>query len=164
MRTNRILIVANELIESTDGRICNISHQAIFRAYRESEKYSLSWDDIFIGNRANWKAIRERIEEYILLSHLREGKLELVYFSPYDQVEKIYNSSFKDHLQFYDTSISIDDLKNLGDEFSSSFGFHLLRLEDKVQLFHFENDSGQTEQPLHPKFYTKNVYPQLKIA
>lgn len=165
MKTNRMIVVVNELIESAhEEAFSNISHQALFRAYRESEEYSLSWDDIFIGSQANWREIKERLDEYVLLSHLRGGKLELVYFSLYDRVEKYYNSSFKSHLQFYDTSIAMEEMRILGNDFNPYFNFELLRLENKTQLFPLRNELGHLEWPLNRNSLFKTTQPQLRIA
>ena len=71
----------------------------------------------------------------MLLSHLREGKLELVYYSAFDAVEKLFNHSYEDHLQFYDSSVSLEELKELQLGFKLGFDMRLSRLADANELF-----------------------------
>lgn len=136
MKTNRIIVIVNQMIETADeDQSSKFSHHNFFRAYRDAEDYSLCWDDIFIGTNALWTRIHDRIEEYSLLSHLRSGSLELVYYSPFDKIEALFTSTYKDHLQFFDESVPNSDLEDLRLQFYPSFSFEFTRVNHLDQLF-----------------------------
>ena len=151
MKTNRMIIVVDQMIEYEDIlKKSKTSWHGLFRAHQESEAYTLSWEDIFIGSTACWKAIKERISEYAHLSHLRNGRLEILYYSQFDKEISLFNSSYQDYFQFCDESISVKEIEKLKADFNHGFDLEIKRLSDKKMIY--ENDKIEESVNAIPLF------------
>lgn len=156
--------MVNELQETADSaNTDSISTHTLFRAYQESEEYSLAWDDIYVGENSSWSIIRDRLEEYALLSHLRPGRLEIVYYSIYDQVEALLNSSYRRYVQLYDQLIKREYIEEISAGFSNDFELCFIRLNERDELFPKVNETTleNKEKKVIP---LKNQFDFLQIA
>ena len=125
MKTNTIFILINELEESSFQRMPGqkmplINFQQLIGANKSGIR-KFCMEDIFIGATAEWSSIKERIEEYLELSMLREGKLEIIYYSSFDAITRMYTNSADDYFHFYDACIHRSEIKQLVESFPSTF-------------------------------------------
>ncbi len=160
MKTNRMIILINKLVETKEEiDTGGISAQSLFRSYQESQNYSLSRDDIFIGADAHYNTVIDRLEEFALLSHLRPGCLEVMYYSSFAKIEALFNSDYEDHLQFYDQSASYTNLMKVLDKFHNQFELKFVRPHSTHSFFPKRND---TENKSHGISSTSQA--QLRLA
>jgi hypothetical protein len=78
-------------------------------------------EDIFIGTTATWLSIKERIEEYLQLAYLREGSLEIIYYSSYDSLMRFYTNDADNYFHFYDACICRSEIEKLVQSFPTTF-------------------------------------------
>lgn len=125
MKTNKIFILINELEESHFGKIPGLDSPSIsfqnLLGCRYGEFLQFTVEDIFIGNSAKWGAIKERIEDYLQLSYLRKGKLEIIYCSIYDVLTRLYTNEADNYFHFFDNCIQRKEIETLIQSFPSSF-------------------------------------------
>ena len=125
MKTNTIFILISELEESSfnkmpNSKIPQISFQQLIGQHHEGFR-KFSMEDIFIGTAATWPAIKERIEEYLQLSFLREGSLEIIYYSTFDSLTRFYTNDADNYFHFYDSCIRRTEIEQLVQSFPPTF-------------------------------------------
>ena len=125
MKTNIIFILINELEESSFKRMPQqklppINFQQLVGAnVGGTRKFCM--EDIFIGANAEWSSVKERVEEYLELSLLREGKLEIIYCISFDVITRMCTNSADDYFHFYDDCIRRSEIKESVESFPSTF-------------------------------------------
>jgi hypothetical protein len=174
MKTNKIFILINELEENQQGRMPGLPRPKItfddVLKLNEREGVQISRDDIFMGNSARWKDIKERIEDYLQLSFLRDGELEIVYFSIYDALTRLYTNDADKYFHFYDECVQQREMEQLVHQFPATFKCKLINRSDENAQ---ENIVGEEEKELERSAKSKislnfltisNCVPYLKLA
>jgi hypothetical protein len=174
MKSNTIFILINELEENQQGRMPGLIRPKItfddLLKLNEREGVQISRDDIFIGNSARWKDIKERIEDYLQLSFLRDGALEIVYFSIYDALTQLYTNDADKYFHFYDECVQQKEMEQLVHQFPASFKCKLInRSNENVQEAIVSGQEKELESSVKSKinfnFLTiSNFIPYLKLA
>jgi hypothetical protein len=138
MKTHRLFILINQLEEINSDTLPRVHQPKISVAdllsIRKKDSIHLSMEDIFIGSKATWKNIKERIEEYLELSILRDGQLEIIYYSVFDSLTRLYTNDADYHFHFYDDCIHRKEIEQIINNFPSSF------------TCEFKNRSGETQK------------------
>ena len=138
MKTHCIFILVNQLEEINSDTLPKLKHPCIsitdLISIRKKNSLRLSMEDIFIGTKATWKNIANRIEEYQELSFLRDGKLDIIYYSIYDSLTRTYTDAADQYFHFYDHCIHRNEIEQLIEGFPPSFSCE------------FKNKSGETSK------------------
>ena len=138
MKTHCIFILVNQLEEINSDTLPKLKQLDISVAdllsIRKKDSIKLAMEDIFIGSKATWKNIRSRIEEYQELSLLRDGKLEIIYYSIYDSLTRVYTDAADQYFHFYDHCIHRNEIEQMIEGFPPSFSCE------------FKNRSGETSK------------------
>lgn len=138
MKTHCIFILVNQLEEINSDTLPKLKQLDISVAdllsIRKKDSIKLAMEDIFIGSKATWRNIQERIEEYLELSILRDGKLEIIYYSVFDPLTRLYTNDADDHFHFYDHCIHRNEIEQMIEGFPPSFSCE------------FKNRSGETQK------------------
>ena len=125
MRINKIIILINELEEDHFRKMPELDRPEItFRellSLNKNEMLTITQEDIFIGSRAKWSEISDRIEEYQQLALLRNGELEIVYYSIYDVLIRLYTNDADKYFHFFDTCVEKIEIAKLVNSFPPSF-------------------------------------------
>jgi len=125
MKTHRLFIMVNQLEEINSDTLPKLHNLNISVAdllsIRKKDSIKLAMEDIFIGSKATWKNIQSRIEEYQELALLREGKLEIIYYSIYDSLTRMYTDDADYHFHFYDNCIHRNEIEQLINSFPPTF-------------------------------------------
>jgi hypothetical protein len=138
MKSHRLFILVNQLEEINSDTLPKLHNLDISVAdllsIRKKDSIKLAMEDIFIGSKATWKNIQSRIEEYQELALLREGRLEIIYYSIYDSLTRMYTNDADYHFHFYDNCIHRNEIEQLINSFPSTFSCE------------FKNRSGETKK------------------
>ena len=125
MNTNTIFILVSDLEENSFSKMPRLKspqisfQQLVGRHHEGSRKFSM--EDIFIGTTATWPYIKQRIEEYLQLAYLREGSLEIIYYSAYDSLMRFYTNDADNYFHFYDACICRTEIEQLVQSFPTTF-------------------------------------------
>lgn len=135
MKTNKIFILINELKESHFGKVPGLEKPEIsfqeLLSLNEDEMVSITAEDIFIGSTAKWDTIKERIEDFYQLSYLREGKLDVIYYSIYDVLTRLYTNDADNYFHFYDNCVKRIEIEDIVQQFPSSFSCNFKNLSNE---------------------------------
>lgn len=146
MKTNKLIILINELEEHQMGSMPGLDHPCVTArdlvALNQSDSVQVLFEDVFVSEYAKWPAIKERIEEYLQLSFLREGRLEIVYFSIYDILTRLYTHDADQYFHFYDDCIKREEIEELVHAFPSTFPCRFVnRSNDGANAVLIENET-----------------------
>jgi len=172
MKTYKIFILINELEEFQFGKMPGLDRPEItfqdLLSMNKDESVSITVEDVFIGNSAKWGDIKERIEEYLQLAYLREGKLEIIYYSIYDILTRLYTNDADKYFHFYDECVQRNEIEELVKEFPSSFKCSLLNRSNeniKDTIAAEKEVKSITKTKVSSAFLTIcNYTPYLKLA
>ena len=136
MKTNKIFILINELEENQFGKMPGLKKPQIsfqdLLSMNKNEMLSITLEDVFIGNSAKWKNIKDRIEDYLQLSYLREGKLEIIYYSAYDVLTRLYTNDAEKYFHFYDNCVQRKEIESLVENFPASFDCKFINRSNEI--------------------------------